>query len=277
MNQASAFIGILPSHVEYRTWIIFPLKYRRYRRQPDTNFANYVRGYLVHSRCWTLAEKVFGSKLQDGLKPFLESLAEYFGRIDLADLSTPLQADPIAIPAIRNLFKPKPGKQRCRHAHVRIPLSYDLQFMILELLECDDVCNLVIAFGWELPDIYWRRRMRKDLIFEVENIKESVCSCIDWQAVYLQLPRVLKSSEAFSSRRAIVDHLHAIKDIFLWRTGERRPKPLAENTETAKSKGPHSDTLSRVRQRAKRMLVLVVMLSLALIMLERYGVLTRWP
>lgn len=197
-----------------------------------THLPNYVQEHLVHSRCWTLAERVFGPKLQDRLMRFFESLGEYFGTVAPADVSRGLQPDPVEIPAIRELLKPEPGKQRRPHSHIRLPLPYDVQFLITELLGYTDTRNLVIAFGWELPDVFWRRRMRQYCIFEVDDLKDSECSRIDWQAVFLKLGRVTASSEAYRSRADIIRDLVAIEDILLRRTGVCQPAALVEDTES---------------------------------------------
>lgn len=55
----------------------------------------------------------------------------------------------------------------------------------------DDLRNMLTAFRWKLPDSYWKRRCKKDLIFEVDDLIRSRNQTIDWQFLCLGIEELL--------------------------------------------------------------------------------------
>jgi hypothetical protein len=164
----------------------------------------YPYGYPIHARCWDLLERLLGPRAEDQLGVLLRVLRRGLQSSDIRfydigfmrgnepelwiEASTEYAfafRDPVKIPALREvideslerrrreslkrrtrrwcpLFRPVERLTTSRH------FSLDMKYTILDLLDCDDVVNVLSAFGWEIPDEYWCRRLRRDLLFELD-------------------------------------------------------------------------------------------------------------
>lgn len=146
----------------------------------------------------------------------------------------PTGRNPTVIPKIENLIqqaaaqkasssgedRPQTHRQKRQKRHERrqqsiisqIPL--DISIEIVETLDSKDAENMLTAFGWQLPDIYWQSRCQKEVVFEFQDLIDNRTP-IDWQFLALRSQRSLKGLLPLQNRARIVKFLQGLKEIFL--------------------------------------------------------------
>ncbi|KAJ5496698.1 hypothetical protein N7463_008685 [Penicillium fimorum] len=79
------------------------------------------------------------------------------------------------------------------HPYSNIPL--DIAIVIAKWIcpinytpaDVRNIRNMLVAWQWELPDGFWKRRLKEeDILFELESLREANYS-IDWQSLRLDL------------------------------------------------------------------------------------------
>jgi len=96
-------------------------------------------------------------------------------------------------------------------------LPTDIRFIILDLLkEPKDILNILVAFKWQwqIPDLYWRSRFPKDILFEFDEIITSKKE-LDWQYLCLRAEELLETCHGLRNRRRIMRVLEGTKSVFL--------------------------------------------------------------
>jgi hypothetical protein len=140
----------------------------------------------------------------------------------------PVWENPAIVPRIQEIIE-----QATRESHSdsrprrttsslisHVPLDIALQ--IVEMTKLDsikDTGNMLAAFGWRLPDSYWKSRCKMDLIFEYTDLQKTN-SLVDWQFIGLATEELMedptwKRNTGLGTRRWIFRHLEQIKTIFL--------------------------------------------------------------
>lgn len=132
-----------------------------------------------------------------------------------------LLPDPVKIPAVRTLIK----KSIWRRKHQIRPryscpliqcflsrLPLDIQYIILDLLDYNDIFNMQQALEWPVGDSYWRSRVPKILFFELEDVEEEG---LDWEYLCPRLEQLLASFDPLKNRQRIMRVLQGTKNIFL--------------------------------------------------------------
>lgn len=144
-------------------------------------------GYPIHSQCWTLTERCLGPGVADHLKEYIDSLngSSSSGMVDqqalflratkisLQEYRDTKPPDPVEIPELQKGFVLKStNEDPVNRFQCRVDLPFDIQYMILDLVDSKDVCNLIYAFGWDIPESYWRQRLlrHRHLLFELDNL-----------------------------------------------------------------------------------------------------------
>ena len=105
----------------------------------------------------------------------------------------------------------------------------------IEIVECSklaaikDTRNLLAAFGWRLPDSYWKSRCKMDLIFEYADLHKTDRP-VDWQFIGLATEELLEDPKwerntGLGTRRWIFRQLKQIKPIFLDLLEQERLNP----------------------------------------------------
>ncbi|QKX60448.1 uncharacterized protein TRUGW13939_07593 [Talaromyces rugulosus] len=212
-------------------------------------------GYLVHAHCWLLVDRVVGMELVDThLAIFVKAVARFWAenieicwvlpvdncndKIDRqiwelehyekTDAPSSMWKNPAIVPEIQSIIE-KATQTRCtddRSQHVQpsmvsqIPLEVAIQITdMTKRASISDARNLLTAFGWRLPDSYWKNCSRMDLIFEYNDLDESDHP-VDWQLLGLATEELLGDSDWYDksglkTRRRVFQRLGQIKAIFL--------------------------------------------------------------
>lgn len=179
-------------------------------------------GIVVHGQCWTLIKRPLGSHVGNNSQwlPFFRACVAVWkvnildfdicytheGRVKLFQRREGSQTkywgrDPVDILPIKDLLKTsisraarrKTRKETRRRAafHGRtihrermdMRVSPEIQLLILDFVHSrNDAQNLLIAFGWLIPEEYWRRRSPREVIFEVEDLDQED----DWMFLCLE-------------------------------------------------------------------------------------------
>ena len=137
---------------------------------------------------------------------------------------------PISPEVIETALIPKKHlKRRLKaiHLHSRfdcVPL--DVAIMVAEHVcpvnytssDVENTCNMLLAFQWTLPDWFWQRRCKQDLVFELDELRKDG-SLVDWQALSLDVMSLLADREWFTSsglgnRQRVLNRMIEIKRAF---------------------------------------------------------------
>ncbi|RJE25363.1 hypothetical protein PHISCL_02326 [Aspergillus sclerotialis] len=204
-----------------------------------------LKGYVIHARCWTLAEKwvdqlekldLLVAGLQKrwlDIKDFTINRARNAGREKKEAAARYRRAseirvdepDPVYIPGLQEILdesvkrRSRPTRTRITRQLPKIPfriftqrfsLPVEILYMILDRLKLDDVVNCVVAFAEELSGQYWRQRFA-DFIFEVNEIDPEQ---IDWVYLLSTLWQrgLYKPGGALHTRREIFQRLKSINE-----------------------------------------------------------------
>jgi hypothetical protein len=122
----------------------------------------------------------------------------------------------------------QPQKVFTRH------LPLEIVVMIVDLIyndpdydetSIDDIGNLLKAMHWKLPDSYWQRRCRKDLIFELQDLiikcrNDGDDTVVDWAFLCLETEKLLLNFSRYNlsglrNRERIMGLIRRIKETFL--------------------------------------------------------------
>jgi hypothetical protein len=102
----------------------------------------------------------------------------------------------------------------------QIPL--DIAIQIVEFTKRASIANtrnMLAAFGWRLPDSYWKSCCKMDLIFEYDDLHKTN-SPVDWQLIGLATEELMEDPNwerniGLGTRRWIFHYLKQVKTIFL--------------------------------------------------------------
>lgn len=78
---------------------------------------------------------------------------------------------------------------------------------------------MLAAFGWKLPDSYWKNHCKMDLIFEYTDLQKTNCP-VDWQFIGLATEELMEDptwerKTGLGTRRWIFGQLRQMRTIFL--------------------------------------------------------------
>ncbi|RJE24732.1 hypothetical protein PHISCL_02941 [Aspergillus sclerotialis] len=207
----------------------------------------YQCGYSVHAHCWVLLDRVF-----DGGTEFVEAHLERFIRAarkywrDHKSLygssnwgrqfcggppltfmkcfyGCDIYQNPAVDPKVRRLIE-QARKTKAKPSHLCsqfMRVSLDVATLIAEQLcpvnytvaDIKNIRNMLAAFQWVLPECFWSARCRRDVIFELGDIKE--IDPINWGALQLDLMTLLIDGKSGLSNRArIIGVITSIKSIY---------------------------------------------------------------
>lgn len=139
----------------------------------------------------------------------------------------PIWENPTIVPRIQEIIeqamqsRPESRLQRTPSSLVsHVPLDIAIQIVeCSKLAGIKDTRNMLAAFGWRLPDSYWKSRCKMDLIFEYADLHKTNCP-VDWQLIGLATEELMEDpgwerNTGLGTRRWIFGHLKQIKTIFL--------------------------------------------------------------
>ena len=109
-------------------------------------------------------------------------------------LGSNVQHSPLIIPEIQTAIE---HAQNIKPSGTYFDLPLELKMMIVEVAYPQDARNMLLAFGWILPESFWKSRFSIDdhLLFEMKSFKET--SFAKWQAIGLDLVSVLQNKQEF--------------------------------------------------------------------------------
>jgi hypothetical protein len=205
-------------------------------------------GYAVHAHCWILVDRIIGFELvEDNLKIFLNTVEKFWAEnVELwrrdpwyepgspvssrtsDSLDEPTWENPAILPriqeivekAIRQPYADSQSRQTLSSAVSHIPLDIAIQLVEwVKLISVADTRNMLTAFGWRLPDSYWKRFCKMDLIFEYSDLKKTNLP-VNWQLIALATEEIMEDPEwdrntGLGTRRGIFRYLGQMKTIFL--------------------------------------------------------------
>ncbi|KAK2785363.1 hypothetical protein FQN53_007804 [Emmonsiellopsis sp. PD_33] len=166
-----------------------------------------IPGYVLHSRCWDLVERIIGptqamlhldkivaalrdqwndilasdackgsSRLPPGFFEFslYHGLNDYYNRMD--PLFIP-EVEELLRDSSQQLLEARKQQEACRNRigqgscdsifNHKVPL--EIKYLISEHLSLVDTRNMLIALGENFPTNFWKRRVPMELLFEFKN------------------------------------------------------------------------------------------------------------
>lgn len=202
-------------------------------------------GYVVHAHCWMVFCGVIGlTPSEINLAKFVRASLEHchdkenWGLLDMiADWPPcPVQSGlsysreghrrPFILPAVQNaIYSARFMCQRPYPCFDKVP--FDVVFLIAESVcptnyttsDVDDTRNMIFAFQWKLPDLFWSARLNENEFFEFEVLKKDM-SPVDWQMLRLDMMALVSDSllyarSGLSDRKWLLETMLAIKGAYL--------------------------------------------------------------
>lgn len=139
----------------------------------------------------------------------------------------PIWENPTIVPRIQEIIE-QATQSHSESRPQRTPSSLlshvplDIAIQIVEFSKVagiGDTRNMLAAFGWRLPNSYWKSRCKMDLIFEYADLHKTNCP-VDWQFIGLATEELMEDpirehNTGLGTRRWIFRQLEQIKTIFL--------------------------------------------------------------
>lgn len=97
-----------------------------------------------------------------------------------------------------------------------LSLPGEILSLVLDRLHHRDIRRALEATGWQIPDSYWRCRLRQGLIFELDDVGPD--AHLDWQFLCLEAEQLMEESFGLMNRQRICNALEEVKqklDFFL--------------------------------------------------------------
>ena len=95
-----------------------------------------------------------------------------------------------------------------------LDLPLEIQYMIHDCLGFEDIESLLHATGWEVSRGYWRSRLPKNIIFELDQINPQVE--LDWCFYCPQVEPLVTGNPQLRNRGRILQILGETKELFLY-------------------------------------------------------------
>lgn len=73
--------------------------------------------------------------------------------------------------------------------------------------------NALYAFGWQIPDSYWRCRFPREIITEIKTELDPKVE-VDWKFLCLKAEELLETSQSLLNRQRIFRVLEGTKKLF---------------------------------------------------------------
>lgn len=214
---------------------------------PSTGPKGHTSRYtgLIHERCLTLISQVLGSPaLSQNLEQFFTSLDMVERDLGIGELPWTeaarhlnshleyqkkqnalgafMHLDPWRDLELENaIFQAHSARQSGHEIQMYsapvpsatpLALPIDIQMLIIDRLDQPtDLQNAMVAFGWSFPDVYWKGRIPKDIIFEYESIYSVD---IDWLAFFYWVKALLPVSQGLRKRQFVVNFLEFVKPVY---------------------------------------------------------------
>ncbi|CAI7655928.1 unnamed protein product [Penicillium glandicola] len=168
-------------------------------RQPR-EYKGKTIGYFVHAHCWALFGRVEGLKINHAsLAKFILVCRKYWKNNELWEISDyvhwfsidrdkvasnlkydwDIYQNPLIVPAIQEALDC--AEIKCHHPSQFSNIPLEVAILISERVcpiidytvdDIKDTRNMLIEFGWELPEWFWRARLNEHLFFELNKLSK---------------------------------------------------------------------------------------------------------
>jgi len=225
---------------QYHTQMFTQFYAASIERQPRA-YKGKTIGYFIHAHCWALFDRVEGLGLNNANLAKLIRIcrkywrdsswwgisADFVGPSELTlSLGYNLEVthSPLIVPAIQQAMDS--AKTECYHPSSRFS-NIPLELMVLI---SEDVCpitdytvndvqnlrNMLLGFGWKLPEWFWRVRLDERLFFELGKSSESPSAY--WKVRLNLMSLVADRSRLVSSglvnRERVLGIMFALKEAY---------------------------------------------------------------
>lgn len=219
-------------------------------RQPS-HYKGKLLGYIIHAHCWVLCSQIEGLKLKEAKLAKLVQVCRNHWRhnklwklIDYnVEFIVPHQVlsefeygfdiyqNPLVVPEVQkamncaNVESLRESRSRHLPSHFSsIPL--EVAVLITEWIcpvkyTLDDIKNtgnMLLVFGWKLPDLFWQGRMDDHLFIELDKLKKAR-SPVGWQLrlnlMCLVVDRTRFSSNGLASRERVLGVILDLEKAYL--------------------------------------------------------------
>ncbi|OJJ43561.1 hypothetical protein ASPZODRAFT_145916 [Penicilliopsis zonata CBS 506.65] len=191
-DSEMAYIGA-PAYKKNKYITVSPMRHplARWRRKREKEEEeNIVKGYAVHSRCWTLLERQLGSERMQHLDLVIAALKEYWKtgrRPNLYSTAMCPCYDPVHIPVVdkmmRTSVKTTGSSIGFAYLSTQFGLPLEIKYMVIEYLDVVSVRNMLWAFNEVLPASYWLAMMPTDLLFEIRDKEDAAPGTVNWASI----------------------------------------------------------------------------------------------
>lgn len=87
----------------------------------------------------------------------------------------------------------------------------EIMYLILDhLSQPGDINNSVVAFGWRVPDCYWKSRVPRNILLELGNMRAD----LHWKSLFMGYGALLYLPE-LQNRHRVVPLVEEVKRRFL--------------------------------------------------------------
>lgn len=103
-----------------------------------------------------------------------------------------------------------------KNSALALSLPAEILSLVLDHLHYMDIRRALEATEWQIPDSYWRCRLRQWLIFELDDVGPD--AYLDWQFLCLEAEQLMEESFGLMNRQRICNALEEVKqklDFFL--------------------------------------------------------------
>ncbi|CRL26671.1 unnamed protein product [Penicillium camemberti] len=197
------------------------------KRQPR-RLKDKTIGFVIHAHCWTLFDQVGGLGFNNTeLAKLVRICRKYWRESEWWGLSSghPLgvSQSPLIVPAIQQAI----ASTKTDYYHPTSGLGIlplELRVLISEFIcpitdytmsDVQNLRNMLLGFGWELPKWFWRVRLDERLFFE---LKYSEDTSADWklrlELMSLVADRSRLGSSGLANRERIIGIMLALRDAY---------------------------------------------------------------
>lgn len=198
-------------------------------------WTDYPHGWPFHAHCWTIAEKVLGPKLEDNLELLIAAIRSKWEDEQLLNEAVRMAAwvressseadeirvwnslvassDPLAGRDVVELLCESHNQQQISSIDPRCSVAtagngkhittvpHDIQTMVLDCIHYTSVRVALAATGWHIDDTYWRGRMPRHIMWELNEVDHN--AQIDWKYLCLKAEEMVDSSPGLLNRQRI--------------------------------------------------------------------------
>lgn len=197
------------------------------KRQPR-RLKDKTIGFVIHAHCWTLFDQVEGLGFNNTeLAKLVRICRKYWRESEWWGLSSrhPLgvSQSPLIVPAIQQAI----ASTKTDYYHPTSGLGIlplELRVLISEFIcpitdytmsDVQNLRNMLLGFGWELPMWFWRVRLDERLFFE---LKYSEDTSADWklrlELMSLVADRSRLGASGLANRERIIGIMLALRDAY---------------------------------------------------------------